>query len=140
MDSVNTTGPHTVTAALQGDPRSINTIFDDITAVDASRSASLVLVSGDNQQSSDAATHDVEDSLVVRVRRPGGYRIAGVHNQVHRTQRRALSRSWNRFNPRDSDDALIGTEGGQEIYVLNQCPRRSGGRLQLRSTCGREDG
>ena len=49
----------------------------DATAVDASRSASLVVVSG-TPQSSDAATHDVEDPLVIRVRRPGGYRIADV--------------------------------------------------------------
>ena len=47
------------------------------TAVDASRSASLVVVSGNNQRS-DAATHDVEDPLVVRTRRVGGYRIANV--------------------------------------------------------------
>ena len=71
----NGNGDHTVTATLQGEA-SLITRFD-ATAVDASRSASLVLVSG-TPQSSDAATHDVEDPLVVRVRRPGGYRIADV--------------------------------------------------------------
>ena len=47
------------------------------TALRASRSASLVLVSGNNQRS-DADTHDVEDPLVVLVRRTGGYRIPNV--------------------------------------------------------------
>ena len=68
-------GAHQVTAALQGS--SLTTTFD-ATAVDAQpKRASLVVVSG-TPQSSDAATHDVEDPLVVRVRRPGGYRIADV--------------------------------------------------------------
>ena len=47
------------------------------TALRASRSASLVLVSGNNQRS-DADTHDIEDPLVVLVRRTGGYRIPNV--------------------------------------------------------------
>ena len=81
------TGAHQINANLHGDPFDLSQAFD-ATAVDASRSASLVLVSGDNQ-SADAATKDVKDPLVVRVRRPGGYRIAECNNQVHRTHRRA---------------------------------------------------
>ena len=73
-----TTG-YQVTVDLQGiaetaEPTS--KIFD-ATAVSGSRSASLVIVSGNNQRS-DTVTHDVEDPLVVRVRRPGGYRISNV--------------------------------------------------------------
>ena len=70
-------GAHQVTADLEGSPIRIFQTFDDITAVSGSRSASLVIVSGNNQRS-DADTHDVEDPLVVRVRRPGGYRISNV--------------------------------------------------------------
>ena len=72
----NAIGAHQVTAALQGSPIAISQRFDS-TAVSGSRSASLVIVSGNNQRS-DADTHDVEDPLVVRVRRPGGYRISNV--------------------------------------------------------------
>ena len=73
----SSTGDHGVTATLQGaNVVSINTKFAP-TAVDTGRSASLVIVSGNNQRS-DANTHDVKDPLVIRVRRPGGYRISGV--------------------------------------------------------------
>ena len=87
-------GAHQVTADLQGSPIRIFQTFD-ADAVDASRSASLVVVSGNNQRS-DADTHDVEDPLVVRVRRPGGYRIAECGNQVHRTRWRTGTRSWDK--------------------------------------------
>ena len=72
----NGIGDHQVMASLRGDPFSLSKTFD-ATAVSGSRSASLVIVSGNNQRS-DADTHDVEDPLVVRVRRPGGYRISNV--------------------------------------------------------------
>ena len=75
----NATGAYQVTATLQGIlAGQVPTVeVFDATAVSGSRSASLVVVSGDNQRS-DTATHDVEDPLVVRVRRPGGYRISNV--------------------------------------------------------------
>ena len=72
-------GAHRVTATLQGiaDGRLPTPKVFDADAVAAGRSASLVIVSGDNQRS-DPTTHDVTDPLVVRVRRPGSYRISDV--------------------------------------------------------------
>ena len=107
----NIVGAHQVTAALEGEPR-LTTTFD-ADAVDASRSASLVVVSGDNQRS-DADTHDVEDPLVVRVRRPGGYRIAGVKIRFTALSG-VLARAPGTLPPTTEP---IGPSSGQEIYGL----------------------
>ena len=125
---------HAVTAALFGSPFTVSKRFD-VTAVTGSRSASLVLVSGDNQRS-DAATRDVEDPLVVRVRRTGGYRIPNVilrftaltgtleaapgTNYVAATDGVANIPTAP-YMPTGSvilDTAIKGTASGQEIFVL----------------------
>ena len=92
----NATGAHQVTAALTR--RSKRFLLPKrlmLTAVSGSRSASLVIVSGDNQRS-DADTHDVEDPLVVRVRRPGGYRISNVIIRFTALIGALERRSWNK--------------------------------------------
>ena len=113
-------GGYVVTANLQGTPTSISKTFD-ATAVDASRSASLVLVSGNNQRS-DADTHDVEDPLVVRVRRPGGYRIAGVKIRFTALSG-VLARAPGTLPPTTEP---IGPSSGQEIYGLTNAHGEAG--------------
>ena len=73
----NATGDYQVTAALPGITTVPTSKVFDARAVLGGRSASLVIVSGNNQRS-DTDTRDVENPLVVRVRRPGGYRISNV--------------------------------------------------------------
>ena len=109
----------------------------DADAVSGSRSASLVIVSGDNQRS-DADTHDVDDPLVVRVRRPGGYRISNViirftaligaleaapgPKYVLTTDATALPSARGGYTPTgviaDHNEAIKGSVSGQEIFVL----------------------
>ena len=115
-----TVGAHQVTANLYRTPTTISETFD-ATAVDASRSASLVIVSGNNQ-SSDPDTHDVDDPLVVRVRRPGRYRIAGV--KIRFT---ALSGVLERV-PGTLPPTIepIGPSDGQEIYGLTNAHGEAG--------------
>ena len=96
------------------------------TAVTASRSASLVLVSGNNQRS-DADTHDVEDPLVVRVRRAGGFRLQNVQIRFTAlsgelwpapgTEQPPESTTYPRPDD-DDDDDVRGPISGQEIFVV----------------------
>ena len=116
----DTTGDHQVIASLRGDPFSRFKTFD-ATSVDASRSASLVLVSGDNQRS-DADTYDVEDPLVVRVRRPGGYRIAGVKIRFTALTG-VLERAPGTLPPTAEP---VGPSSGQEIYALTNAHGEAG--------------
>ena len=138
-------GAHQVTADLEGSPIRIFQTFDDITAVSGSRSASLVIVSGNNQRS-DADTHDVEDPLVVRVRRPGGYRISNViirftgligaleatpgTKYVRTTDAIVLPSDRLGYTPTGviaTDNAAIkGSISGQEIFVLTDAHGEAG--------------
>ena len=100
------------------------------TAVDASRSASLVLVSGDNQRS-DPNTHDVEDPLVVRARRVGGYRISNVIIRFTAlTGVLEPAPGTVRAVEKDDDGSLttntIGPTSGQEIFVMTNAHGEAG--------------
>ena len=110
----DTTGAHQVTATLQGQTSLAKTF--DADAVDASRSASLVIVDGNNQRS-DANTHDVADPLVVRVRRPGGYRIADVRIRFTALSG-VLEPAVGTAYAFDSSNQRVGPASGQEIYVV----------------------
>ena len=103
------------------------------TALRASRSASLVLVSGNNQRS-DADTHDIEDPLVVLVRRTGGYRIPNVilrftalsgtleaapgTNYVAAEEVDGAPAPYTGTGATIPDEAIKGTASGQEIFVV----------------------
>ena len=84
----------------------------------ASRSASLVLVSGNNQRS-DADTHDIEDPLVVRVRRAGGFRLSGIKIRFTALGGEIYPAPGTAYatDPNDGD-ARIGPASGQEIFVV----------------------
>ena len=134
-----TTGSYQVTATLQGIAANESPLPQkfDATAVSGSRSASLVIVSGDNQ-SSDKTTNDVPDPLVVRVRRPGGYRISNViirftgligaleaapgTKYVRNEDVAALPSARQGYTPtgvtETDNNAIKGSVSGQEIFVL----------------------
>ena len=86
------------------------------TGVVASRSASLVLVSGNNQRS-DADTHDIEDPLVVRVRRAGGFRLSGIKIRFTALGGEIYPAPGTEYAMDDSN-ARIGPASGQEIFVV----------------------
>ena len=131
------TGAHQVTAALQGVGTVPRPQMFDATAVSGSRSASLVIVSGNNQRSV-SDTYDVEDPLVVRVRRPGGYRISNViirftaligtleaapgTEYVTNDDATALPSARAGYTPTGvtatDNTAIKGSVSGQEIFVL----------------------
>ena len=131
------TGAHQVTAALQGIGTVPRPQMFDATAVSGSRSASLVIVSGNNQRSV-SDTYDVEDPLVVRVRRPGGYRISNViirftaligtleaapgTEYVTNDDATALPSARAGYTPTGvtatDNTAIKGSVSGQEIFVL----------------------
>ena len=138
----NNTGSYQVTPNLEGiasgsEPQPRDPRVFDATAVSGSRSASLVIVSGNNQRS-DTNTHDVAKPLVVRVRRPGGYRISNViirftaltgvleastgTKYVANDDVTALPSARAGYTPTGvtaTDNAAIhGSVSGQEIFVL----------------------
>ena len=116
------TGAHQINANLHGDPFGLSQAFD-ATGVDASRSASLVLVSGDNQ-SADAATKDVKNPLVVRVRRPGGYRIADV--TIRFTALTGVLEPARGTTYAMLNGSQRGPDSGQEIYVSTNAHGEAG--------------